>query len=95
MLEELRTAQIVLCLVAMAPWIWLALKYKRYGGYAFAPIWFLLNIVIFNVFRVYGIPVDTSIANVWSIGIRVMGILAAGILGGGLLFDLRNNGYVR
>ena len=93
MLDELRSAQITLSLVGLIPWVWLALKYKRYWGYALAPILFLLHIAIFNVFRLYGIPVDSSIATIWSIGIRIMGILAAGILGVGLLLDLRNNGY--
>ena len=93
MLGELRSAQIILSLVGIIPWVVLALRYKRYWGYYLAPILFLLHIAIFNIFRIYGIPADQSVATIWSIGIRIMGIIAAGALGAGLLLDLRNNGY--
>ena len=93
MLDELRSAQIILSLIGVLPWVWLTIRYNRYWGYALAPILFLLHIAIFNIFRLYGIPADQSVATIWSIAIRIMGILAAGILGAGLLLDLRNNGY--
>lgn len=93
MLEELRWVQVVLCLVAMSLWVAFALQHRRYWGYTLAPILFLLHILIFNIARMFGIPEDMHTANLWSISIRVMGILAAGILGGGLLFDLTHNGY--
>ena len=93
MLVELRWAQVALSVVAMLFWLVLAIKHRRYWGYTVAPILFLLHIIVFNVARLYGFPPDTPTANLWSISIRVMGIIAAGILGGGLLFDLRHNGY--
>ncbi len=93
MLVELRLAQIVICLLASVGWLLLALRHRQYWGYTVAPIWFLVNIVVFNVARIYGIPADRDMSTLWSIAIRIMGILAAGILGFGLFFDLRNNGY--
>ena len=93
MLPELRWAQIILSLLTMPAWILLMYRHKRYAGYMLAPIWFLLNIIAFNVFRLYGIPVDQHTATVWSIAIRIMGIIATGILGFGILFDIKHNGY--
>jgi hypothetical protein len=90
---ELRWAQIILSSVALIFWLLLAVRYERYLGYIIAPILFLLHIVVFNVARLFGFPADASWTNLWSISIRIMGVLAAGILGGGILFDLRNNGY--
>lgn len=93
MLEELRWVQVVLCLIAMSLWVVFAFQHRRYWGYSLAPILFLSHILVFNIARMLGFPTDVQVANTWSISIRVMGIIAAGILGGGLLFDLKHNGY--
>jgi len=93
MLVELRWVQIALSIIALGFWFVLALKHNHYWGYTVAPILFLLHIIIFNIARLYGFPAEASMATIWSVGIRVLGIIAAGILGGGLLLDLRHNGY--
>ena len=88
-----REAQILACLIAMLPWVLFALRYRHYWGYSIAPILFLLHIVLFNIARMNGIPADDAFATIWSVGIRIQGIASAGILGFGLYFDLKNNGF--
>jgi hypothetical protein len=90
----MREAQIILCVLAVVPWVLFGLRYRNYMGYAVAPVAFLLHIIIFNIARLHHTgDMYPTVLNVWSIGIRIQGIISFAILGLGLYLDIKNNGF--
>lgn len=89
--ELILWTQILLGLIAIIAWIMFALRFRFYWGYAVAPILYSVHVLIFNIVFVTGLPVSVS-APIWSMALRIQGLLSFIVLGVGMYLDWKHNG---